>query len=190
MVGLPERLCPEISRRTWSSEDGAATIVYNGYGYFDTSELTWGIGNRMYSDDERIAVRSALRNGTVDAEAAKEGMRFGAGTADATSHGSGLAAPANDQWFGIVVASCERGDIRQSPRGLYVYGEAGRREVPVTGELYGIADIREMHEWLTEGKRVTHDGRWALATLEIGTAIVQSGRERREIMLEHQSSLR
>jgi phthalate 4,5-cis-dihydrodiol dehydrogenase len=188
---MPERPCPGNFSAYLEFEDGTpATIVYNGYGYFDTSELTWGIGNRMYSDDERIAVRRALRSGTVDAEAAKEGMRFGAGAADATSHGSGLNAAASDQWFGIVVASCERGDVRQSPAGIYVYGDEGRREIPVTNELYGLADIREMHEWLTAGKRITHDGRWALATLEIGSAIVQSGRERREIMLEHQRSMR
>jgi phthalate 4,5-cis-dihydrodiol dehydrogenase len=184
---MPERPCPGNFSAYLEFEDGTpATIVYNGYGYFDTSELTWGKGNRMYSDEERVGIRRALRSGTVDAEAAKEGMRFGAGTEDATSHGSGLITGTKDQWFGITVASCERGDVRQSPNGIYVYGDAGRREIAVEGELYGLADIREMHEFLTEGKRVTHDGRWALATLEIGTAIVQSGRERREIVLEHQ----
>ena len=30
-------------------------MSYNGYGYFDTSELTWGHGTRMYADDERVA---------------------------------------------------------------------------------------------------------------------------------------
>jgi phthalate 4,5-cis-dihydrodiol dehydrogenase len=185
---MPERPCPGNFSAYLEFEDGTpATIAYNGYGYFDTSELTWGIGNRMYSDEERISVRRALRSGTIDAEAAKEGMRFGAGAEDATSHGSRESTGLRDQWFGITVASCERGDVRQSPNGIYVYDENGRREIAVAGEPYGLADLREMHECLTEGKRFTHDGRWALATLEIGTAIVQSGRERREIMLTHQT---
>jgi len=34
-----------------------------------------------------------------------------------------------------------------------------------------------------------HDGRWATATLEVATAIVQSGAERREILLTRQTAL-
>jgi phthalate 4,5-cis-dihydrodiol dehydrogenase len=46
-----------------------------------------------------------------------------------------------------------------------------------------------MHAAVTQGKPIIHDGRWAMATLEVGNAIVQSGRERREIMLAHQCGL-
>jgi hypothetical protein len=42
---------------------------------------------------------------------------------------------------------------------------------------------------VTEGKLIVHDGRWAMATLEVGNAIVQSGRERREILLTRQCAL-
>ncbi len=76
---MKERPCPGNFSAWMEFEDGTpATIVYNGYGYFDTSELTWGIGNRMYTDAERVLVRRALRAGEIDSEAAKEGMRFGA----------------------------------------------------------------------------------------------------------------
>ena len=34
---------------------------------------------------------------------------------------------------------------------------------------------------------MSHDGRWGLATLEVLVAIMQSGRERREIMMTHKS---
>ena len=71
---MPERPCPGNFTAYLEFEDGTpATIVYNGYGYFDTSELTWGIGNRMYSDEERLAVRRALRRGEIDNEAPKKG---------------------------------------------------------------------------------------------------------------------
>jgi hypothetical protein len=46
-----------------------------------------------------------------------------------------------------------------------------------------------MYEAVVEGKPLTHDGRWGMATLEVGNAIVRSGRERREIMLTHQCAL-
>jgi predicted dehydrogenase len=198
MVGrwMPERPCPGNFSAFLEFEDGTpATIAYNGYGYFDTSELTWGIGNRMYSEAERVQVRRALRHGEIDSEVAKEGMRFGAGAADAASRGSGQAPSAvgtraHIGWFGITVASFERGDIRQSPNGVYVYGDEGRREVPVHGGRgTGMLEMKEMYEALIEGKPIVHDGRWGMATLEVGTAIMQSARERREIMLSHQCGL-
>jgi phthalate 4,5-cis-dihydrodiol dehydrogenase len=193
---MKERPCPGNFSAYLEFEDGTpATIVYNGYGYFDTSELTWGIGNRMYSEEERVRVRRALRRGEIDAEAAKETMRFGAAADDAAGRWS-TPAPAvagtraHIAWFGITVASFERGDIRQSPNGLYVYSDEGRREIPVEGGRgTGTIELQEMHEAVFQGKPFVHDGRWATATLEIGNAIVQSGRERREILLAHQCAL-
>ena len=194
---MKERPCAGNFSAYMEFEDGTpATIAYNGYGYFDTSELTWGIGNQMYSDEERIPVRRALRAGMIDNETAKEGMRFGAQAADATSQGSGhgdkstVGTRAQVGWFGVTVASFERGDIRQSPNGVYVYADEGRREVPVFGGRgAGTLEMKEMYEALYEGKPIMHDGRWATATLEVGAAIVQSGAERREIMLSHQCAV-
>jgi phthalate 4,5-cis-dihydrodiol dehydrogenase len=194
---MAERPCPGNFSAFLEFEDGTpATIVYNGYGYFDSSELTWGIGNRMYSEDERIGVRRALRSGQIDVETAKEGMRFGAAAEDPTSRGVGntgdasVGTRAHINWFGITVASFERGDIRQSPNGIYVYGDEGRREVPVTGGRgVGTMELQELFDCLTNGKPIVHDGRWGMATLEIGAAMVQSARDRREIMLSHQCAL-
>ena len=193
---MKERPCPGNFSAFLEFEDGTpATIAYNGYGYFDTSELTWGIGNRMYSDEERIAVRRGLRSGQIDDDAAKEGMRFGASTSDASSTGSGAipkvqGSRAHIHWFGLTVASFEHGDIRQSPDGIYVYTDEGRKELPVSGGRgTGTLEIKEMYEALHEGKSIHHDGRWAAATLEVGEAIATSGRERREIMLKHQCGL-
>ena len=194
---MKERPCPGNFSAFLEFEDGTpATINYNGYGYFDTSELTWGIGNRMYSDAERLTVRRALRQGEINSDDAKEGMRFGAGAEDASSHGSGqihdaaVGTRAHIHWFGITVASFERGDIRQSPNGIYVYDDDGRHEVPVEGGRgVGMLEMKEMYEAIVEGKPILHHGRWALATTEVGAAMVQSGKERREIMLSHQCAI-
>jgi len=192
---MRERPCAGNFSAFLEFEDGTpATLAYNGYGFFDTSELTWGIGNRLYSDEQRVLVRRGLRDGTFDNAAAKEEMRFGAASsASAGPNGNGsnaVGTRAHIGWFGVTVASFERGDARQSQNGLYVYDENGRREVPVFGGRgTGLLEMREMFECITEGTPIVHDGRWALATLEVGMAILESGRERREIVLEHQCSI-
>lgn len=173
-------------------DDGTpATIAYSGYGYFDTSELSWGIGTRMYSDDERVGVRRLLKTGSVNDEVAKEGMRFGASGSDTTSRGSvedRRAASGDFGRFGITVASCERGDIRQSKDGIYVYDDMGRREIAGSKGRMGTLEMDEMHAAIADGKPILHDGRWGLATLEVCLAIAESAKTRSEITLRHQAS--
>jgi phthalate 4,5-cis-dihydrodiol dehydrogenase len=175
---MPNRPCAGNFSAFLEFEDGTpATVSYNGYGYFDTSELTWGHGTRMYADDERVAVRKQLGSNGVSSEASKDEIRFGARDLQ----------PRGLSWFGLTVASCERGDVRQSPNGVYVYGDEGRREIASTGEgRMGVLEMNELHACLTEGKPVVHDGRWGLATLEVCTALLRSAAERREIELTHQ----
>lgn len=193
---MPERPSAGNFSAYLEFENGVpATIAYNGYGYFDTSELTWGIGNRWYTEEQRRRIRQDLRSGEIDVAKGKEGMRFGAAAEDDTSHASAQDAPrpeglrAHAGWFGIIVASFERGDIRQSPNGLYVYSDEGRREVPVYEESGGRMELKELWGSLVEGKPISHDGRWGMATLEVAVAIIQSGSERREILLSHQCPL-
>ncbi len=198
MVGrwMPERPCPGNFTAYLEFEDGTpASLVYNGYGYFDTSELTWGIGNRWYTEEERIPIRRALRAGAADVESAKESMRFGAAVQHADATGGGWGSPqavgtrAHINWFGLTVVSCERGDVRQSPNGLYVYGDAGRREVLVVGDRgIGSVEVAEMDDAIRNGTPLEHSGRWALGTLEVGVALVDSARERCEIALSRQAA--
>ena len=187
---MKERPCPGNFSAYLEFEDGTpATLVYNGYGYFDTSELTWGIGNRMYDASERPAVRKGLRAGGTDQEAAKENMRFGAEAAAPRRVGTAVGA-SRQPWFGVTVASFERGDMRQSPNGLWLYTDDGKHEVPAErGQNHGLVEMKELYEAVIEGKPLVHDGRWAMATLEVGNAMVQSSRERREILLKHQVPL-
>jgi predicted dehydrogenase len=49
--------------------------------------------------------------------------------------------------------------------------------------------LQELYDAVTQDRPVYHDGRWGMATLEVCLAIMQSARERREIMLSHQSPI-
>ena len=90
--------------------------------------------------------------------------------------------------FGLTLASCAKADIRQSPKGLTVYGELGaEEEVPVIGpEPRGYSELEEMYQGVVNGMPIVHDGRWGLATQEVTMGIIQSAAERREIMMQHQ----
>jgi phthalate 4,5-cis-dihydrodiol dehydrogenase len=178
---MPDRPCAGNFSAYLEFEDGTpATVSYSGYGYFDTSELTWGHGTRMYADGERTAVRHALSAGAgASGEEGKAQIRFGV-----------RELPARPlSWFGITVASCERGDVRQSPNGVYVYDDDGRHEIVAPGEgRMGMLEMNELYACLTDGKPIVHDGRWGLATLEVCTALLDSSNERREITLTHQGA--
>jgi predicted dehydrogenase len=77
--------------------------------------------------------------------------------------------------------------MRQSPAGVYIYGDEGTTEVPLTERRGAYApELDELYDALVQGKPVLHSGRWGLATLEVCLAIMQSAKEHRDILLQHQ----
>ncbi|MSQ26682.1 MAG: Gfo/Idh/MocA family oxidoreductase [Dehalococcoidia bacterium] len=168
-----------------------ATVIHNGYGYFSTFEFVpWAGSSRFLKDGQQL--RRDLRAGRpVDDAPSKEEMRFGGrnegamygapGEAEA-SHATGYQMDA-----GIVIVHCEKGDIRQGPEGLIVYDDDGVRHIAVEGiRDERMAELHELYDAIAEDRRPHHDGRWGLATLEVLLGVMQSGTERREIMMHRQ----
>ncbi|MET0642834.1 MAG: Gfo/Idh/MocA family oxidoreductase, partial [Candidatus Binatia bacterium] len=116
-------------------EDGTpATLMHNGYGYFLASELVpWGNQNSRYPEAERVAIRKELLNQTRDENAAKDEMRIGGSQERALFRDRDKPRPWVPNDLGILIASCERGDIRQSQLGLYVHSDEGTKDVPLVG---------------------------------------------------------
>jgi phthalate 4,5-cis-dihydrodiol dehydrogenase len=181
-------------------EDGTpVTMVYGAYGYFDSVELvSWGKDRAI---DERAAFRRGLTQGTIDEAKGKEATRFGALTDAASSPqipweagGSGGGGPR--QWMpgnqGVFIVSCERGDVRMSPQGLWIYDDDGVREMPIAqGSGPGMmpfltSEPLELYNAVRHGQPMLHDGRWGMATAEVQWAILESAKQRREITLQHQ----
>ena len=122
-------------------------------------------------------------------------MRFGGEREGAFAHGGTEEQrprlPGGGTMFGVTIATCERGDIRQSPTGLLLYGDDGRTEIPVEGRSASRnSELQELYDAVVQDRPVYHDGRWGMATLEVCLAIMQSAREHREIRLSHQSPTR
>ena len=88
-----------------------------------------------------------------------------------------------------MVVTCARGEMRASADGLYIYDENGRREaaLPKSAAMAGRSEVLDdMIAAIRTGPTPLHDGSWGKANVEISLAILQSARERREIMLGHQ----
>jgi phthalate 4,5-cis-dihydrodiol dehydrogenase len=178
-------------------EDGTpATLVYSGYGHFDSAELHYWVGERGQARDPATHVQTrrayqahAGASRAADEAAIREAVRFGGARDRRAALAADAAAGRHQPFFGLTLVSCQRGDLRQSPDGLYVYGDDGKQEIDLAGEpSEQEALIEEFYEAVVRGERPWHDGRWGLATLEACTAILASARERREILLAHQTA--
>jgi phthalate 4,5-cis-dihydrodiol dehydrogenase len=168
-------------------EDGPfATLAYSGYGHFDADELCDWVSEIGRPKDPNAygAMRQALAN-VSDAKAeaaAKNARNYG---------GAGYVSPAAEapwhEHFGLVVASCERGDVRPTPKGVMVYGDERREFHSLEKPVVPRAEvIDELHDAVFSGRPPLHDGRWGRATLEVCLAMLRSAREQREVTLEHQ----
>jgi phthalate 4,5-cis-dihydrodiol dehydrogenase len=120
-----------------------------------------------------------------DEEQLKEGMRFGGQREGEFSHV--WTGERKQPFFGFTLVSCEKGDIRQTPEGLKIYGETEQREISLPAGSRGReAEVEELYNAVVKGRPVFHGGRWGAATLEVCLAMLESARLRKEITLSHQ----
>jgi phthalate 4,5-cis-dihydrodiol dehydrogenase len=170
-------------------EDGTpSTIVYSGYAHFDTAELHWWVGEGgQYRDPEtNFQTRARLRQ-VADEAPLKESMRYGGTREGGFAHLREEDAEIHQPFFGITLVSCQRGDLRQSADGLYIYGDQGKHEVTLPRAANARdAEMDELYEAVAHDRPVFHNGRWGEATLEVCLAIHESARQRKEISLSHQ----
>jgi phthalate 4,5-cis-dihydrodiol dehydrogenase len=176
-------------------EDGhAATMTYDGYGHFNSAELTFGYTLQGFPYEPDLHVRTRQRAAGFASpnaeEEFKESTRYGGSTNRSIEEES--SEERRQAFFGLTLVSCERGDIRQTPTGLVVHGDDGDEQIDVfNGEgynrRYGAVEVDEMHAAMAEDRPVRiHDARWGKATLEVVLGIIQSAQERREVQMHHQ----
>ena len=118
-------------------------------------------------------------------EQLKEGMRFGGRREGEFSHV--WSGERKQPFFGFTMVSCAKGDIRQTPDGLKIYGETEQREINLPAGSRGReAEVEELYDAVVKGRPVFHGGRWGAATLEVCLAMLESAKQRKEILLSHQ----
>ena len=167
-------------------QNGAfASLTYGGYGHFDSDEFLGWTGEMGQA--KTPYGRTPQRFASPEAEAAAKSAR---------NYGGANYQPAADpppahQSFGLLIASCERAELRPLPNGVMIYRNGTARLDPLPlpcvprGEV-----IDELYGAVVRGIAPLHDGAWAMATLEACLAILRSAREGREIALAHQVPVR
>jgi phthalate 4,5-cis-dihydrodiol dehydrogenase len=164
-------------------ESGAfASLTYNGYGHFDSDEFVEWIGEmgqRKSPGARKLAPSFAT---TTEETAFKNARNYGGAT---------WQPPASQalmhQHFGLLVVSCERADLRPMPNGVMIYENGAARLDPLPLPAVPRAEvIDELYDAIVRKKPSLHDGAWAMATLEVCLAMLQSSREDRDVVLAHQ----
>jgi phthalate 4,5-cis-dihydrodiol dehydrogenase len=170
-------------------EDGAtAQLVFSAYGRFDSGEFHFWIGE---SGQQRERQRWGNSREELERLSREEEAELKASLAYGGERQPHLQlddeGERHQSMFGALLVSCERADLRPSPKGVLIYAAAGRRDLqlpsPPAVKSHG---VDELDDAVVHGAPVRHDGRWGKATLEVLLALHQSSSERREIVLQHQ----
>jgi phthalate 4,5-cis-dihydrodiol dehydrogenase len=173
-------------------EDGAyASLAYSGYGHFDGDALCGDIDEmgQPKAAREHGAARRRLRRaaGSNEEIALKNARNYGGAE---TTRQPAESHPVGHQHFGMVLVCCERGDLRPLPTGVAVYEDDQVRFDPLPVPRVPRAEvIDELYAVVVGVRTALHGGRWAMATLEVCLAMLQSSREQRDVLLTHQVGL-
>lgn len=164
-----------------------ATVIHNGYGYFNTNELVpWGSADQKLNAEDRPLIRQKLTSGDYLEDDEKDSLRIGG-----KKEGDRQRRRRDGSWtpwdLGLVIVTCERGDIRHSRHGLYVYDDTGVEEVDIPDATnVRRAELHELYNAVIRNEPVYHSGRWGMATLEVCIGMMESSRQRAEIPMRHQ----
>jgi phthalate 4,5-cis-dihydrodiol dehydrogenase len=183
----PERPTEGAYNAQIAFDDGAfASLIYSGYGRFDTDEFMGWLGELGHQRDPDIygSSRALLRTvRTAEQEERLKNQRaYGPAGKEAFQNGR-----LSHNHFGPIIVSCELADLRPLPQGVFIYADDDRRmEKLPAPDVPRSEVIDELYASVVLGKRPLHSGEWGLATLEICLAILASSAKGQHVVLQHQ----
>jgi phthalate 4,5-cis-dihydrodiol dehydrogenase len=155
-----------------------ASLVYSGHAHFDSDELMGWIGEMGQPKDPSLygSARKALQN--AGEELSLKILRNYGGPQFTQPQ------PVAHQHFGLFLVSCEKADLRPQPDGVMIYADAERRFEPLPApSIPRVEVIDELYAAIVEGRAPLHSGEWAMATLQVCLAMLESARGKKEILL-------
>ena len=172
-------------------ESGAfANLTYNGYGHFDSDVWMDHVGE---IGNAKPASESAKRYGSARKRLAKTNTSDQESQLKAArNYGGSLYQPTAQnedayQHFGPVLVSCEKADLRLTPKGLWMYGPEHETFEALPTPVYPRKEvIDELWGALREGKSLMHSGTWARATTEVCLSLLEAAQTGQAIHLKHQ----
>ena len=168
-------------------ENGAfASLTYSGYAHFDSDEWMGGVnelGHDKIPESYGSARRTLKAVKSSQAEAAlKQTRTFGGDSI--------ILTPTHHEHFGPIIVSCEQGDIRLTPDGIWVYKNEECRFEPaqaVPNPRTPVIDA--LIDAARNNNPPIQTGRWGLASLEICHAILTSAADAGPITLHKQIAI-
>lgn len=150
---------------------GFATLTYSGYAHYDSDALMDGIGELGAEKDPADygkARRALAAVETPEAEAALKAAR---------TYGSAKAPPParHAEHFGPVIACCDWADLRLTPKGVEIWGDAEREFVATPAAPAPRAPVlAALYDAVRRDAPPPQSGGWGRASLEIAHAILES----------------
>ena len=171
-------------------EDGTpATLVYSGYGFFDTAELFSWVGEGGQHRDagnqsrrQKKAARSAHARGRRTTQ-----RRHALRRQTRRRIQSRLERRTKTAVFRLHDGQLREG--RYSPDtgwSVHLRRDRAARNRACRRRRGREAEVEELYNAVVHNRPVFHDGRWGAATLEVCLAMLESAKERKEIFLSHQ----
>ena len=174
-------------------ENGAfASLTYSGYAHFDSDEWNEWIGESGQSKnpDHYGAARSKLSAIGHQSEeiALKNDYNYGG-----QKYSSPLSTQTeNSPWhqhFGSLIISCTKADLRPMPHKIMIYNDKQRQSLDLPRPIVQRSEvIDELYNAIRHNKPALHDGEWALATMEVCFALLQSAQSQSEIRMTKQKA--
>lgn len=162
--------------------DGAsASLFYSGYDHLPGTDLTCGISETgRRASYEYATARKQLRAGPTEVA--------GAAKYASTSRQAELIKTGEfPAFFGLMIASCERGDVRLVPEGVQVSADWIQCTIGIDGLPQGRTPVLDELADAIAGQPVTHDARWGAANLDVCLAMIASSEARAEVTLPLQA---
>jgi phthalate 4,5-cis-dihydrodiol dehydrogenase len=156
-----------------------ASLVYSGYGHFDSDEFDGWIGE-MGQTKTPYPGQARPRFKTQDDETAHKNAR-NYGGADFRPPGEATA----HQHFGTLLVSCDRADLRPMPTGVMIYQNGSCRLDAIPSPVLPRAEvIDELYQAVVHGKAPLHDAAWGTATVAVLLAMLESARDGRDVRIK------
>ena len=159
-------------------------MTYSGYGHFDSDEWCGWRGELGAAKDSQAYGAARRRLAAVQSSEEEARLKAAATYGGPEYRPAGAATGLSHQHFGPVLVSCDNGDVRPVPDGVWVYGDAERRHYPLEApRVPRVEVVDELLDAVVGGHAPLHDGRWARSTLEVCLALLRSAQQGEAVTL-------